>query len=88
MNQDGLNLHLIQTFKEHLLLLLALVGESHHVHREELQPELSSTKKDLREAKVKLEEHNWALNTHYSWLAKLGDDVKCLFEVLARVEGV
>lgn len=89
MTQDGVKLHLTEHFKEHLLLLLALVRANCQQHHfEELYRQVTGIKQDLCEAEAKLEDHTWALTTHYGWLAKLGDDVRRLFEALARVQDV
>ena len=87
MNQDGLNLHLGEHFKEHLLLLLQGLMEAnrHQHHSEALRPQVTGIKQDLNGAEVKLEGHDWALNIHYSILEKLGDDVKALFNGLVQV---
>lgn len=87
MNQDGLNLHLREHFKEHLLLLLQGLVEAnrHQHHSEALQPQVTGIKQDLHGAEVKLEGHDWALNNHYILLEKLGGDVKALFNGLIQV---
>ncbi len=89
MTQAGVKLHLTEHLKEHLLLLLALVGANPQQHHwEELYCQVTGIKQDLCKAEAKLQDHTWALTTHYGWLAKLGDDVKRLFEALAQVQDV
>lgn len=85
MNQEGLNLHLAENFKEHLLLLLHVVEANRHQNGEEPNPQVGGIGQALHGAETKLEDHKWALTTHYHWLATLGDDVKRLFDALAVV---
>jgi len=79
MTQDGLNLHLAECIKEHLLLLQGLVEAHRHPHGSEaLQPQVAGIRQDLDGAEVKLGDHDWALINHYSLLEKLRSDVKAL----------
>ena len=85
MNQEGLNVHLLEKLKEHLLLLKHLVEANRHQNGEEPHPQVGGIGQALHGAETKLEDHKWALTTHYHRLATLGDDVKRLFDVLVAV---
>jgi len=86
MTQDGLNLHLAEGMKEHLLLLQGLVEAHRHQHHSEaLQPQVAGIRQDLDGAEVKLEGHDWALSHHYSRLEKLENDVKAQAQKIDRL---
>lgn len=86
MNQQELCSHLEEKLKEHHLLLLKLV-ETYidHQQREELHPQATGIREAPSGAEAKLEDHAWALRTHYDKLSKIGDDVSTLFGILAGV---
>jgi len=88
MDQDGLKRHLKDGITEHLLLLVRVVAAKLSRVGEECG--LSCTESNIRQAltatEIEVESSKWALNIHYKWLAKLGDDVKALFDSLALAQ--
>ena len=86
MNQQELCSHLEEKLKEHHLLLLKLVETSmHHQQCQELHPQATGIREAPSGAEAKLEDHTWALRTHYDQMSRLRDDVSTLFGIVAGV---
>jgi len=88
MDQDGLKRHLKDGITEHHLLLLRVVDAKYNHDGGEcgLASKESKFRQALTATEVEVKSHEWALNVHYKWLAKLGGDVKALFDSLALAQ--